>query len=62
METANKGLCKNYPEGEGGMAVGKLERGIEENDNKRGGLDIKFNTYRGALPDYFFIPLCKLEK
>ena len=31
-----------------------------ENDNRReGGLDVKFNTYRG---NYFFITFCKLEK
>ena len=29
---------------------GKLEGGIGENDNKReGGLDLKFNTYRGGI-------------
>ena len=39
----------------------KLEGAIGENDNKReGGLDGKFNTYRGW--HYFFIPFCKLEK
>ena len=31
-------------------------RGIGENDNKReGGLDVKFNTYRGALLFHSFL-------
>ena len=45
----------------GGGEGQKLEGAIGENDNKReGGLDGKFNTYRGG--HYFFIPFCKLEK
>ena len=33
----------------GGGGVGKLEGSIGENDNKRdGGLNVKFNTYRGG--------------
>ena len=45
-----------------GGGGGKLEGGIGENDNKRegGGVDVKFNTYKGG--HYFFIPFCKLEK
>ena len=47
--------------GVGGGGVGKLEGGIGENDNKReGGLDVKFNKYRGE--HYCFIPFYKLEK
>ena len=43
-----KGLCNNYLGG-GGGGVGKLEGSIGENDNKRdGGLNVKFNTYRGG--------------
>ena len=43
------------------MGGWKIKGGdIGENDNKRGGLDIKFNTHRGG--HYFFIPFCKLEK
>ena len=47
-----------------GGRVGKLERGgIEKKENKReGGLDVKFDTYRGGGGHYFFIPFCKLEK
>ena len=37
----------------------KIRGGIGENDNKRGGVDVKFSAYRGH---YFFIPFCKLEK
>ena len=35
--------------GGGGGGVGKLEGSVGENDNKRdGGLNVKFNTYRGG--------------
>ena len=37
----------------------KLEGAIGENDKRKGGLDGKFNTYRGG--HYFFIPF-SLEK
>ena len=54
-----KGLCNNYLEGGGGN--GKLEGGIVENDNKReGGLDVKFNTYRGALLFHSFLQTGKV--
>ena len=34
----------------GGGQFGKLEGGIEENDNKReGALEVKFNTYGGGI-------------
>ena len=39
--------CAIIPWGGGG--VGKLEGGIGENDNKRGGVDVKFNAYRGGI-------------
>ena len=40
---------------------GKLEGGIVENDNKReGGLDVKFNTYRGALLFHSFLQTGKV--
>ena len=40
-----------------GGRVGKLERGgIGENGNKReGGLDVKFNTYRGGGITFSFL-------
>ena len=46
-----------------GGRVGKLERGgIEKKENKReGGLDVKFNTYRGGGA-LLFHSFCKLEK
>ena len=41
--------------------MGKLEGGIGENDNKReGGLDLKFNTYRGALLFHSFLQTGKV--
>ena len=40
---------------------GKLEGGIGENDNKReGGLDVKFNTYGGALLFHSFLQTGKV--
>ena len=33
----------------------------EKLQQERGGLDVKFNAYRGG-GHYFFIPFCKLEK
>ena len=44
-----------------GGGDGKLEGGIVENDNKRkGGLDVKFNTYRGALLFHSFLQTGKV--
>ena len=41
-----------------GGGVGKLEGSIGENDNKRdGGLNVKFNTYRGGGAALIFHPL-----
>ena len=52
----DNGLCNNYLEG----GVGKLE-GVGENDNKReGGLDVKFNTYRGELLFHSFLQTGKV--
>ena len=46
---------------EGGGVGGKLEGGIGENDNKReGGLDVKFNTYGGALLFHSFLQTGKV--
>ena len=55
----SKGLCNNHLEG---GRVGKLEGGIGENDNKRegGGVDVKFNIYRGTLLFHFFLQTGKV--
>ena len=49
--------------GGGSEVVGKLEGGIVENDTKReggGGLDVKFNTYGGALLFHSFLQTGKV--
>ena len=53
-----KGLCNNYLEG----GIGKPEGGGNRGKSKleRGGLDVKFNTYRGGIT--FFTLFHKLEK
>ena len=57
--SAGKGLRNNYLE-QGGIGKLLVGWGIGENDNKREKrLDVKFNTYRGAL---LFHSFCKLEK
>ena len=54
-----QGLCNNYREGEG---VGKPEGGIGGNqDEREGGLDVKFYTFGGGGIT-FFIPFHKPEK
>ena len=53
----SKGLCNNYLEGKWGGGGG----GIGENNNKRErGLDVKFNTYRGALLFHSFLQTGKV--
>ena len=57
--TYGKGLCNNYLDGGWKIRGGG---GIEENENKRdGGLDVKFNAYRGeALLFHSFLQTRKV--
>ena len=56
-QSYSKGLCNNYLGGGGGIREGSME----ENDNKREGeLDVKFNTYRGALLFHSFLQTGKV--
>ena len=52
----SKGLCNNYLEGGWKIRGGGGGGGVGENDNKReGGLDVKFNTYRGGSIIFSFL-------